>query len=131
MTKDPTPFPLVAPNDDGIRPGSSLDQCWFCRSKVGTPHKLVCAAVTKTVRVVYSFTLDIEVPHHWQQHDVESHRNEESSSCANNAIVEVAEFFDGSDDENPCACHSFECEYIDTVDGTPRSKTREPDRSAN
>ncbi len=130
MTKQPAPFPLVAPNDDGIRPGGSPDRCCYCQSKVGAPHGDECVVVTKTVRVVYSFTLDIQVPHHWQQDDVESHRNE-SSSCANDAIVEVAEFFDGSDDENPCACHSFECEYVDTVDGTPRVKTQEPDRSAN
>jgi hypothetical protein len=35
-------WPLVAPNDDGIRPAGPRDACFYCRQKVGQPHKPDC-----------------------------------------------------------------------------------------
>lgn len=130
MTKELTTetFPLVAPNDNGIRPAGKPDECFYCRSKVGVPHKPDCVSVTKKVWVRYSFQLEIEVPHSWTEDDLEFHHNE-GSWCANNSIDELTEAFRG--DGQACACASFECEYLETTDATPRSKTREPDRSAN
>ncbi len=127
MTKQP--FPLVAPNDYGIVPNDGPpDECHRCRQRIGMPHKRSCSSVTKRVLVRYSFLLEIEVPHHWTGDDIEAHRND-SPWCANSAIVEIAEEFGAEGRE--CACSSFECEYLETTDSTPRSKTREPDRSAN
>ncbi len=121
-------FPLVTPNDVSIDAMGRPNQCYFCRQKVGAPHNPNCSSVTKRVLVRYSFLLELEVPHHWTGDDLEAHRND-SSWCANSAVVEIAEEFGAEGRE--CACSSFECEYVDTVDATPRSRTREPDRSSN
>ncbi len=123
----PAEWPLVAPNDDGIRPAGPPDECFYCRGKVGQPHARDCVVVTKTVRVRYSVELELTVPHHWKKEDLEFHRNE-GSWCANNALDELHERFDG---DGQCMCGAFTCEYLSDADVTPRRELREPDRGAN
>lgn len=124
----PTPWPLVAPNDDGIRPAGAPDQCFYCRQKVGAEHARDCVMVKKTVLVRYSIELEIEVPHHWRQGDVEFNRNE-GTWCANNAIDELRKRF--ATDESGCMCGAFACEYLGDADVTPRRELQQPDRSQN
>ncbi len=127
--KDQTnPWPLVAPNDDGIRPAGPPDECFYCTRKVGAEHARDCTVVKKTVRVRYIIELDVTVPHHWEKDNVEFHRNE-GSWCANNAIDELVTVF--RDDEASCMCSAFVCEYMHDADTTPRRELCEPDRKAN
>jgi hypothetical protein len=121
---DAETFPLVDPNDDGIRPAGKPDECLYCKRKVGQPHKHDCVIVTKLVRVRYIVELDIEVPHYYTQHDVEFARND-SSWCANNAIDELAAAFRG--DGKECMCNSCRCEYLGESDPTPRRKVNVPE----
>lgn len=48
-------WPLVDPNDDGIRPAGKPDECFYCNSKVGEEHGRQCCIVTKLVRLEYTF----------------------------------------------------------------------------
>ncbi len=116
-------FPLVAVNDDGIRPAGPPDECFYCQQKVGTSHKLDCVCVSKKVRLRYSFDVEIEVPHSWTPEQIEFHRGE-SSWCASNAITELQDMFPDTDGV-ACPCSIFDCTYIETIDETPRSKVRE------
>ncbi len=117
----PALWPVVVPNDDGIRPAGSPDRCFYCNAGMGEPHGRECAVVTKRVRVRYSFEIEIEVPHHWDEQMVLFHRND-SSWCADNALAELEAITNGDD----CLCNAFQCEYIGVSNDTPTRTVRPP-----
>jgi hypothetical protein len=110
-------WPIVTEDDDGIRPNGRPDACFYCDQQVGKPHSEQCVIVNKVVRVRYSFTIDVEVPHHWSDRDVEFHRND-GTWCADNAIGELE-----AAAEIACLCPNFKCEVIGVVDPTPRKSS--------
>ncbi|HYE20102.1 MAG TPA: hypothetical protein VEA69_16760 [Tepidisphaeraceae bacterium] len=116
-------WPLVLPNDDGIRPAGPPDECFYCRQKVGTPHGPTCVCVTRRVKVRYTFEIEIDVPHHWDDDHVHFHRNE-SSWCATNGLDDVTNFVDRQQGANGCVCPWFKCEVVEEVDGTPRVREK-------
>jgi len=115
MTDDPrdeSGWPLVALNDDGIRPAGEPDRCFYCRQAVGQPHTRKCVMVQKVIRARYVFEVDLLVPHHWDKQTFEFHRNE-SSLCANNAIQDLQGQPDG------CLCSRFKAEFVRVIDEDP------------
>lgn len=112
-------WPIVAENDDGIRPNGSPDQCIYCQQKIGQPHRRDCVTISKIARVRYAFEIEVEIPHRWGKEEFEFHRNE-SSWCADNAFDDI-EGHMGDD----CTCECFRAEFIEDVDTTPRQKKRE------
>ena len=42
-------WPVVAENDDGIRPAGLPDHCFYCHQRVGSPHAPDCVTVYKVV----------------------------------------------------------------------------------
>lgn len=58
----PATFPLVAENDDGIRPAGSPDQCFSYQRFVGQPHGPDCVVVSKRVRLRYIVEIDADIP---------------------------------------------------------------------
>lgn len=111
-------FPVVLKDDYGIRPAGKPDECFFCHSKVGEEHKSNCAVIEKIVRVQYTYTIDIAVPHHWDAHNIEFHRNE-SSWCADNSIDDLVKYKEKLENEGECLCFRFNAKYISDVDDTP------------
>jgi hypothetical protein len=127
--KDSTGWPLVAINDDGIRPAGPPNECLYCRRTVGQPHGPECVIVEKRVKVRYLFEIDISVPHHWSKSNVEFHRNQ-GTWCADNAIAEL-QALTSQEDKNgvsfgPCLCGVFTYEYVQDVDTTPTRNLRDP-----
>jgi len=113
---DQVDWPIVLPNDDGIRPAGMPDRCFYCGQRVGEPHGSKCAAVHKMVRVQYSFDIEIEVPAFWDKDNVEFHRND-SSWCANNAIGDIGKFLERIDQEDSnCLCGVFEAKFLGAVE---------------
>jgi len=108
-------WPIVALNDDGIRPAGRDDQCFYCHQMVGQPHGRECVIVEKLVKLRYIFEVELKVPHHWTQEDIEFHRNE-SNWCASNAIDDIQTLSGG---EDGCPCRMFTCEFVAVVDETP------------
>lgn len=122
IAKEENIFPKVVENDDGIRPAGKSDECFYCQRKIGQSHESDCVIVTKRIKVSYVFDIEVDVPHFWTQDDIEFHRNE-SSWCANNAISDIQLFMD---DISPhCLCSNFRCEFIRTVDDTPKRKIKQ------
>lgn len=113
-------WPLVAPDDDGIRPAGSPDRCFYCRVQVGEAHGADCVRVKKRVRLRYSFVLDVDVPHAWDEAQILFFRNE-GHWCADDALGELKESVAG---EEECLCSRFECSFESVVDATPRAATR-------
>lgn len=115
-------WPLVVEKDDGLRPSGPPDECFYCHQKIGQPHGPECVVVTKTVKVRYTFEIEIEVPHHWDRGNIEFHRNE-GSWCADNSITDLEEHLKrGLGD---CLCPCFKCKYLQEADTTPRRKIKE------
>ena len=128
-------WPLVDPNDDGIRPAGAPDKCFYCRQKVGTPHGRDCVTVSKRVRVRYTIELEIDVPYSWDQEMIEFQRNE-SSWCASNCVDDITEYIEAIERDVPgtdgrltegCLCEGFKCEYLGVTDHLPRRELREPE----
>lgn len=59
--------PLVAADDDGIRPAGPPDACLYCRQKVGQRHQLTCVIWTRPVELLLTIGLIQQVPHHWTE----------------------------------------------------------------
>lgn len=113
-------WPLVLPDDSGIRPAGPPDACFYCDRKVGEEHARECVTVHKRIRVRYSFELELEVPHHWDAERFEFHRNH-GTWCAANALDEIGR----ATEEHGCPCGIFRAELLSVVDDTP---TVEPPR---
>lgn len=115
ITYDSDLWPHVSVDDDGIRKAGPDDACLYCRSKIGEKHKANCVIVTRTVKVRYSYEIEIQVPHSWSADDIEFHRNE-SSWCSANSISElndyIAKLKNKSGQLNDCMCEQFYCEYV-------------------
>lgn len=111
-------WPIVAPNDDGVRPGGLADRCFYCNQKIGDPHNLDCVIVHKRVRLRYTFEVEVEVPHYWTEADTLHHRND-STWCANNAFADI-----DANSPGGCPCPIFKCEWVGIVDDTPARATK-------
>lgn len=73
-------FPLVLLNDNGIRLAGKPDECFYCHSKVGEPHKRDCVVIRKRVKMRFIVEIETDEPHSWTKDDIEFHYN--NSSCA-------------------------------------------------
>jgi hypothetical protein len=120
MPDPQTQWPIVMPNDDGIRPAGSPDECFYCRQKIGSEHGWDCAVVTKTIKVRYVYEVEITVPHFWGEDLINFHLNE-SSWCADNGLDDLDKIIA----ERGCLCSVFDGEYIEDIDTTPTRKLRE------
>jgi hypothetical protein len=128
-------WPIVQVDDDGIRPAGQPDQCFYCRSRVGEPHGLQCVIVQKTVRVRYTFEIDVQVPHHWTKEQFEFHRND-STWCADNGLDDlreniVQERISDRATVGTCLCEGFHAEWLGVTDDTPRALTRPQAKERN
>lgn len=117
-------WPLVLPDDDGIRPGGDPDRCLYCQQQVGSPHGADCVIVTKLVKVRYVYEIAIRVPHDSTPEDIEFHRGGGSSWCAGNAQRDIETYVVSQQGPEGCACPYFSCEYVGVADDTPKRMTR-------
>lgn len=131
-------WPNVVPGDDGIRPAGSPDQCFYCKSFIGQPHKPDCVCVYQKVQ--YRVHLNYEgrqfagkytrfEPHFWSVDEMHFMRNE-STWCAGNSVDDIQ--WDDSEanriaeklnegDDCPCPFIDFEVESI--LDSRPHIST--------
>lgn len=127
MTLHKIDWPLVDKNDDGIRPAGKPDECFYCRKKVGEKHGDGCGVVTKKVRMSFTFEIDVEVPHKWDEDMIHYFFND-GTWCADNAInmlVDLKKELEGSPDSAfPCLCGRFVAKFNSVTDDTPRRKIR-------
>lgn len=119
-------WPLVDPDDHGIRPAGKPDACFYCSSVVGTEHARDCVIVTKRVKVRYTLEIEVDVPYAWNKEFFEFHRNE-SSWCADNVVDEITAYVERLDSEGGCVCDNFKAEFISVTDGTPKRKIANSD----
>jgi hypothetical protein len=111
-------MPIVSDDGTCVRPLGRPDECFYCREKLGKPHKSDCVVVTKEVKVRYTFEVAIRVPYSRDAGDVEFHRNG-SSWCADNAIKDITSH--QSAVGRNCLCGLVECSFLEVIDPTPRA----------
>lgn len=138
-------WPLVDPNDDGIRPAGRSDECLYCRARVGQPHGQECVIVTKRIEMrvratiagdVHDGVWRLDEPYSWDPGLSEFHKNE-SSWCAGNFLAEedknsvewsdagVWEKLKAAEASGSCLCNELAFEFTRVVDGTPKRKLRD------
>lgn len=108
-------WPKVLPDDQGIRPAGPSDACFYCGRRVGEEHQRTCVTVVKKVKIVASIELEIDVPHHWDESNVNFYQND-SSWCASNIIKVLQEL----DVKETCLCRRYSADFIEVLDSTPR-----------
>jgi hypothetical protein len=114
-------WPLVVPNDDGIRTAGKPDQCLYCKSVIGQEHARDCVVVKKRVRIKVTITYEVDEPYSWTAEQIESHRNN-GSWCGNNALQEIENYTE----QFGCLCEHAHFEVIEVTDDTPRRDVAEP-----
>ena len=113
-------WPVVLPNDDGIRPAGDKDKCFYCQQRVGRLHKKDCVIVTKKWRLKVTFTIEKDYPFIWDKHSVEFSLNE-SSSCSNNILNDII----AEASRNGCACSFCESTAEEIEGQIPHRQTQE------
>lgn len=107
-----TAWPLVDPNDGGIRSAGNPDECFYCNQKIGQPHSPDCVVVTKTVRFRVMLDVDITVPHIWSPEEIRRYQLEQGHHEVLSVIFEG----DGERDY----LQDIHCEFVGIVDETPQ-----------
>lgn len=105
-------YPLVKENDTDIRPAGKPDECFYCGSKVGEPHKHGCVTVVKKVKLKATIEYEKEVPADWDDEQIYYHYNL-GTWCANNIIDDLKDYIDELNEYNDCLCHHSEIEVIE------------------
>ncbi len=105
-------YPLVKENDTGIRPAGKPDECFYCGSKVGEPHKHGCVTVVKKVKLKATIEYEKEVPADWDDEQIYYHYNL-GTWCANNIVDDLKDYIDELNEYNDCLCHHSEIEVIE------------------
>lgn len=145
-------WPLVNPNDDGIRHAGRPDECLYCRSRIGQPHGAECVMVTKRIEMRVTATMptgetvvglwQLDEPFSWTRENSEFHKNE-STWCANNMLDDLGDvvwdagaadpsaWLKSQDESDECLCRALEFKFVRIVDGTPRRKLKGVARDAN
>jgi len=110
-------YPIVLPNDYGIRPAGKLDECFYCRAKVGEPHKKDCVVIVKRVKMRFTIEVETEEPCSWSKKDIEFRYNE-SSWCVNNLVPMLQKEIRYSGN---CLCHHhhFNARLVKVMDNMP------------
>lgn len=114
--RDEEQWPLVAINDDGIRPAGEPDECFYCNQKVGLPHGHDCVCVKKRVLVRYVVEVAINVPHSWSSEEIVDFENHEGDSYNLEPV-------------NGAEIHSISASYIGTLDDTPQRELQDDDEA--
>lgn len=137
-------WPIVASNDDGIRPAGPRDACFYCGQKVGRWHLVTCVVVTKRVELLVVATLpdgstmsgtwQTDEPHSFTALQIEGKYNQ-GSWCASNIAGEAIEWEAGRSwadlapyerRMNGCLCGLVRFEFARVVDERPNRLLRGP-----
>lgn len=106
-------LPIVKKNDYGIRPAGEPDECFYCGSKVGEPHKFNCAVVCKMTKLRATIDFEYPIPISWNKERIDFHYNL-GTWCSNNIVDVLKEYIEyiGENDED-CLCQHCKIEVIE------------------
>ena len=121
MNNLPNDWPLVDPFDDGTRPAGAPDVCFYCRQKVGEPHRQDCVIVQKTVRFRCIIDVGFTEPHSWSKADIQSFHAEHGYAYVWDRIFFYLQTFDKD-------VHFQSCELVGIVNETQRRKLKAADK---
>lgn len=129
-------WPLVHPQDDGIRPAGGPNECFYCGKKIGEPHARDCVIVTKRILMritsvdgTVTGSCEYDEAYCFDRDTCEYMRNE-GSWCADNILatddynvtwdqpnaLELLKKMSGAG----CLCDKLVFKFVRVVDGTPR-----------
>jgi hypothetical protein len=93
------------------RPARMDGTCFYCRRAIGEAHAENCVLVNRLVRIRMTIEYVVDVPAHWDKHDIEFHRND-GSWCCDNAFDELNELHEMLDEQGQCSCNIAKFEYL-------------------
>jgi len=83
--------------ENGIAPAGKPDRCFWCGAQLGQPHEPDCVCRKKTVVIIFTAQMVIDLPESWSVREAECYMDK-SGYCLNNICAEL-------DKAVPCACH--------------------------
>ena len=95
-----------------VPPAGKAGECFWCKQKFGSLHKLTCVTWKRKVYVRHTLTLVHEVPMCWTVKNVNFHFNE-SSWCASN----ISDLIGDKNQPSPCLCPRQKSLYFGEVEG--------------
>jgi hypothetical protein len=101
--------------ESGPAPAGQPDECFYCKVKVGGEHAPDCVVRQRTVVCRVAIDLVRAVPEDWDGEMINFHMND-SSSCSNNLLREVADLLARLEDDARCACGFVEGSYLREAD---------------
>jgi hypothetical protein len=109
--------PIIAPDDDGIRPAGPGNACFYCRRKIGERHSTTCVTWVRAVKIRAIVEFDSDEPVSFTKRDIEERYNE-GSFCASTILGWMEAMADESDRGCLCGIVRFEVEEM-SPDGEP------------
>lgn len=124
-------WPVVLPDDDGIRPAGPPDACLYCGRKIGEEHgpKCVCVNARARWRVEVNGLpagwFEEYLPAGWERHTMEFRMNE-GSWCASNALDRIVwdagkepEEVTAAESAFDCCCNVLSFDLVGPIDPGP------------
>lgn len=106
------PYPIVTPDDDGIRPAGAPDACFYCGSKVGERHGPNCVTVRSERLLEVKILIRSQEPRSWSADDIEFKYNL-GTWCGDNIVDKIAEEVERLDTEGTCLCGALEVRVVE------------------
>jgi len=124
----------VLPDDYGIRPAGPRDACFYCQSKVGTPHASECVVIVRDVTYSVQFngeevaTYKTTDPSDWESETLYFHKNN-SSWCASNiekdnglTVINLEKWGELDHSDETCLCDQVELIPVTVGEEIKRAK---------
>jgi hypothetical protein len=85
---------------DAMRPASPREECFYCQSPIGTPHKDTCVLIGKTAHIRITIECPVTVPASWDEETTRFHFNQ-GTWCATNILGDLERLAEKNDG---CLC---------------------------
>lgn len=90
-----------------LRPAGTSNECFYCKSLVGSEHKSDCVLIRRKVKLRLTVEYLVDVPAYQDKDDIESFYNE-STHCASNVLQDLQKL----DTERGCLCSVSKFDYL-------------------
>jgi hypothetical protein len=101
----------IVTQENGPCPAGKPDECFYCRQKIGAPHKFECVIPQRYVVVRETIERVVAVPKSWNVGEIHFKYNE-GSWCADNIVRDLQKLIDKALEGECTLCPIYRAEYV-------------------